>query len=239
MRFLAYFFFLLLFINLFSCKKRVVSQPDLGYNYAPVTLGKYIIYDVDSVVYDDFNKDTTYYKYRIKEKLEESFKDNVGRDAFKLVRYIKFYNPDVPYDNQSWTIKDVWTYTRTKTNLEVVEEDVKFIKLAFPIKQNLSWNGNAQNTQGEQNYKYLSINLKDNINGTRFDSVVFVEQLDDKNKNAIQRKYFVEKYAKNIGLVYREIKDLYSNTVIPGKSVEQRIEKGVTYKLIYVSHGYE
>lgn len=239
MRFLNYFIIFLLFFNFISCKKKVVTQPDLGYNYAPVTIGKYIIYDVDSVVYDDFNKDTTYFKYRIKEKLEETFKDNAGRDAFKMVRYIKFYDPAVPYDNQNWTIKDVWTYTRTKTNLEVVEEDVKFIKLAFPIKQNLTWNGNAQNTFGEQNYKYLSINLKDNINGTRFDSVVFVEQLDDKNKNAIQRKYFVEKYAKNVGLVYREIKDLYSNTVIPGLTVEQRIEKGVTYKLIYVSHGNE
>jgi hypothetical protein len=223
----------------FSCKKKVVEQPDLGYNYSPITIGKYVIYDVDSVVYDDFNKDTSYFKYRIKEKLEESFKDNQGRDAIKMVRYIKMFDPDVPYDNQSWTIKDVWTYTRTKTTLEVTEEDVKFIKLAFPLRQNLSWNGNAQNTFGDQNYKYLSINLKDNINGTRFDSVLFVEQLDDKNRNAIQRKYFVEKYAKNVGLIYREIKELYSNTVIPGLSVEQRIEKGVIYKLIYVTHGKE
>ena len=59
------------------------------------------------------------------------------------------------------------------------------------------------------------------------------------------QKVIIEKYAKNVGLVYREIKDLYSNTVkinpqtgsvIP---VEQRIEKGVIYKLTYVTHGYE
>ena len=70
-----------------------------------------------------------------------------------------------------------------------------------------------------------------------------VVQKDDKNKNAIHREYYIEKYAKNIGLVYREIKDLESNTIkmqngiiIP---VEQRIEKGVIYKITYVTHGIE
>ena len=63
------------------------------------------------------------------------------------------------------------------------------------------------------------------------------------HKNAIHRQYFIEKYANDIGLVYREIKDLYSNTikVVNGAvvPVEQRIEKGVIYKLKYVSHGFE
>ncbi len=233
----------LLFLGL-ACKKETEEPPDLGYDYAPITLGKYVVYDVDSTVYDDFKKDTTYFKYRIKEKLEEAFTDNQGRSAIKLVRYIKKYNDTVGYDNIPWEIKDVWTYTKTNTFLEVMEEDIRFTKLIFPVNDDATWNGNAQNTIGEWDYTYDYIDKTEVINGNTFDKVLFVIQRKDKN-NVLHKEYFVEKYAKNIGLVYKEIKDLYSNTVkinpLTGSiiPVEQRIEKGFIYKLTYVTHGFE
>lgn len=226
-----------------SCKKKTEDPPDVGYAYAPVFIGKYVIYDADSIVYDDFNHDTTYHQYRIKEKLEEPYTDNEGRSVIKLVRYIKKYSSTVPYDNMPWTVKDVWNYTKTNTTLEVVEEDVRYTKLIFPVNVDATWNGNALNTIGDWEYLYKYMDTKEVINGTTFDNVLMVEQKDDKSKNAIHRQYFIEKYAKDIGLVYREIKDLYSNTikVVNGAvvPVEQRIEKGVIYKLKYVSHGFE
>lgn len=222
-----------------SCKKKTEDPPDVGYRYAPTLIGKYVVYDVDSIIYDDNNMDTTYYKYRIKEKLEELYVDNEGRNAIRLVRYIKKYVPGGSYDDVPWVVKDVWNYTKTATTLEVVEEDVRFTKLIFPVKVDATWNGNALNTIGDWEYKYNYIDRTENINGTTFENVLFVEQKDDKNKNAIHRQYFIEKYAKDIGLVYREIKDVYSNTVVAGVPVEQRIEKGVIYKLVHVSHGIE
>ena len=39
----------------FSCKKKDELPPDLGYNYFPNKVGKYVIYDVDSFYYNDFN----------------------------------------------------------------------------------------------------------------------------------------------------------------------------------------
>lgn len=226
------------------CKKKTEEAPDVGYDYAPVTIGKYVVYDVDSTIYSELG-DTTYYKYRIKEKLEEELLDNEGRPAIKLVRYVKYYSPSVSYDNMSWTIKDVWTYTKTNTTLQVVEEDVRYVKLIFPVKEDATWNGNAQNTFGERNYLYKYFDRKETVNGTTFENVVYVEQKDDKSKNAIHREFFIEKFSKHIGLIYKEIKDLYSNnvTVFPNGSgivpVEQRIEKGVIYKMTYVTHGIE
>jgi hypothetical protein len=226
-----------------SCKNKVETPPDVGYDYAPTTIGKYVVYDVDSTVYDDFKKDTTYFKYRIKEKLEDIYIDNEGRHAIKLVRYIKMYNPTVSYDNIAWTVKDVWNYTKTNTTLEVVEEDVRFTKLMFPVSVDATWNGNAHNTLGDLDYKYKYVDQAEKINGTLFDNVLFVEQKDDKGANLIHRQYFIEKYAKDVGLVYREIRDLYSNVITTGPGgvlpVEKRIEKGIIYKLNYVTHGFE
>lgn len=223
-----------------ACKKKgPETAPDVGYAYAPETIGKYVVYDVDSTVYDDFAKDTTYYKYRIKEKLAETFTDNEGRRAIKLIRYVKRYDPAKSYDLISWTVKDVWNYTRTNTALEVVEENVRYTKLVFPVKTDVSWNGNARNNEGQMDYKYLFTGQAHAVNGKVFDEVVGVEQKDDKRKNVIHRQYYIEKYAKDIGLIYREITDVYSNTVVANVPVEQRIEKGIIYKLTYVSHGIE
>jgi hypothetical protein len=231
-------------VALFGCKSKTETPPDVGYDYAPTNIGKYVVYDVDSTVYDDFHHDTTYYKFRIKEQLAEAITDNEGRATIKLIRYIKQYNPLVSYDNIAWTLKDVWSYTKTNTTLEVVEEDIRFTKLIFPATADAIWDGNARNTIGEWDYKYIYVNTAETINGANFDNVLYVEQKDDKNKNAIHRQFYIEKYAKNVGLVYREIKDLYSNVVKLNpngtiKPVEQRIEKGVIYKLTYVTHGSE
>lgn len=211
----------------------------MGYAYAPATLGKYVVYDVDSTVYDDFKKDTTCYKYRIKEKLEEYYTDNEGRMAIKLIRYIKKFDSIISYDAMSWEVKDVWNYTKTATTLEVVEEDQRITKLIFPVKEEAAWNGNAANMLGEQEYTYDYIDRAETINGTPFDEVLLVKQKDDKLQNVIHRQYYIEKYAKDVGLVYKEIKDLSSLHPLIGVPVEQRIEKGVIYKLTYVTHGFE
>ena len=233
----------LLFVSMlfiFSCKKNSTETlPDVGYDYAPYKLGSYIIYDIDSTVYDDFFKTVTVFKYRIKEKLEEPFIDNQGRNATKLIRYIKKYNPNKSYDQMEWDIKDVWNCIKTQKTYEVVEENLRFIKLNFPIEVNKKWEGNIQNSLEVLNYKYVYVDKEESINGINFDKVTFVEQKDDKYNNLIQRQYYIEKYAKNIGLVYREIRNLYSNKIIPGTNVEQRIEKGVFYKQTYVSSGIE
>lgn len=177
--------------------------------------------------------------------MEEEYVDNQGRSALKLVRYIKKYDALVSYDNMPWLIKDVWSCIRTTTTYEVVEEDIRFTKLIFPVKEDAVWNGNANNTLGKLDYKYNYFDNSETINSVLFEKVLLVEQKDDKSKNAIHRQYYIEKYARDFGLIYREIKDLYSNTIktfpngggiIP---VEQRIEKGVIYKQTYVSHGFE
>ncbi len=245
MKALNYILVITLVFVFFNCKKKTSPAVDVGYDYAPTAIGKFVVYDVDSVIYDDFTHDTIEYKYRIKEKLTENFTDNEGRSAIKLMRYIKKYNPNLSYDAMNWTIKDVWNYTKTNTSLEVAEEDVRFTKLAFPVNANSTWNGNAHNTIGEWIYNYLYFDQPEVINNKSFENVLCVVQKDDKNKNAIHRQYYIEKYAKNIGLVYREIKDLYSNTVTINPNtqsitpVESRIEKGVIYKLTYVTHGTE
>lgn len=223
----------------FSCAKKKIPQDDslLGLDYYPTTIGRYVIYDVDSTIYNSLTQDTTVTKYRIKEKITELFTDNEGQDALRLERFIKKYNPIKSYDSIAWAIKEVWMVNANKKSVQVVEGNVRYTKLVFPVQQGANWNGNAKNTIGEWLYTYEYIDKAETIGSKQLDKVLNVKQ---KNyRTLISYQNYTEKYAKGIGLVYREITDILSNNVIANVPVEGRIEDGLIYKQTLVSYGNE
>ena len=79
---------------LFSCKKNNDAAPDMGYYYFPNQVGKYVVYDVDSIYYDPFLMNPVThitppaeYKFQIKEKIESIYTDNQNRPTIKIIRY--------------------------------------------------------------------------------------------------------------------------------------------------------
>ena len=225
--------------SIMSCSKKKVPADTsvLGLDYYPDNIGKFVIYDVDSTVYTQLPKDTLVYKYRIKEKLADTFTDNQGQPAIRLERYIKKYDPLRSYDSMAWAMKEVWMLNVTKKNIQLMESNVRFTKLIFPVQEKTSWDGNANNNLGELNYIYDYIDKTETINGNLLNKVLLVKQKD--YRTLISYEYDVEKYAKGVGLVYREIKDLLSNSIVAEKPVENRIESGIIYKQTLVTYGYE
>ncbi len=224
---------------MFSCAKKIVpADPSIqGLEYYPTTSGTYVVYDIDSTVYTQLPKDTLVYKYRIKEKIADSYTDNLGQPAIRLERYIKRYNPLMSYDSIPWTVKEVWMVNTSNTNIQVVESNVRYTKLIFPVSEKTSWNGNANNTFPELDYYYDYIDRREVINGILLEKVLLVKQKD--YRTHISYEYYVEKYAAGIGLVSREIKDLLSNTIIANILVEDRIGSGIIYKQTLVTYGHE
>jgi hypothetical protein len=233
---------LLIFISSFivlSCTKKKVPENDslLGLDYYPTTQGKYVIYDVDSTVYSEIPVDTVQTKYRIKERIADSFTDNEGKPAIRLERFIKMYNPNKPYDSIPWSIKEVWMINADKKSVQISESNIRFTKLIFPIQEDASWDGNARNTIGEWMYTYDYIDKKETINGNVLEKVLYVKQRFFRTEISLENYY--EKYAKGVGLVYRQITDVYSQNVVNGVPVENRIVHGTIYKQTLVSYGYE
>ncbi len=225
-------------VLLTSCKKKTEDATSvLGLDYYPTKIGKFVVYDVDSTVYNDLSMDTITYKYRIKERLVENFTDNEGRQAIRLERSVKMYNPNKSYDSIAYTVKEAWMINANDKKVQVVESNLRYTKLTFPVLQNSTWDGNANNNLGQMMYAYSVIDKAETMNAIALRNVLTVKQRDDRSLIAVQ--YYTEKYAKGVGLVYREIKDIYSNTVIANIPVEQRIEKGLIYKQTLVSYGYE
>ena len=230
----------ILFVSvILSCAKKKILASDslLGLDYYPLTKGKYVVYDIDSTVYIELPKSSINYKYRIKEKIADNFTDNEGQPAIRLERYIKKYNPFKPYDSIAYTIKEVWFLNATNKSIQLVEGNVRYTKLIFPIQKNATWNGNAKNTIGEWTYTYDYIDKAETINNNTLSNVLLVKQFFLPTE--ISYKNYYEKYAKGVGLVYRQITDVYSNNVIAGVTILDRIDRGVVYTQKIVNYGYE
>lgn len=222
-------FFLLNLILIFSCRKDEVEHVnDMGYDYFPIEKGVWVQYDVDSIVWNDFYDVTDprfidTFQFQIREVIDTTFIDNIGREAQRIVRYKRFG------DTTEWFVKDVWYQVRTESVAEKVEENQRIIKLAFPVRDNVSWNGNAFNSMPAWEFEYDDINQSMMLGGLSFDSTLVVKQVDD--LSLISKVYGIEKYAKNVGMIYREYINLKTNPV------NNEITSGLKYKLVATNWG--
>jgi hypothetical protein len=193
-------------VFLFSCKRdTVVTPPDLGYNYYPGTIKSYVVYDVDSIAYRQLPKrDTGYYKFQIKEVMDSLITDNENRPTIKLIRYRKNYSATIPYSQMTWTLQNVWVANKTTTDAEVVENNVRYTKLAFPAALHNSWNGTAKADTTAQLYTYTAFDAPLTLNGNSFTKTLRVMQSLD-TTNALYYQYYYEQYARGVGLIYKQI----------------------------------
>lgn len=183
-----------------SCKKDSVIPPDPNYyNYYPTVVGSYITYQCDSIVYDDFNNTIDTFRFQIKEVYESEFTDNAGRRAIRIERFKKT-------DTTSWFLKDVWFTAADSDQAEKIEEDVRFIKLVFPVKAGKIWNSNALNSQGESLTEYINVHQPYSTTSLNFDSTLTT--INTEPANLVEEFRNTEVYATGIGLVYKNLVDV-------------------------------
>lgn len=206
----------------FSCKKENdnFSSAALA-DYYPLEVGKYITYDMDSTVYYiNFGKTESVIHYQAQDRVEAQITDNIGRPAYRVQRYLR------KEPSQAWVASNTFMAVPTENSVELIENNLRFLKLELPIKQDFTWKGNAYLTPhvyddlddfasdftADWNYIYDSVGVPLTINSLSFDSTIKVLQVDESTgidpsqpSNSYQeRTYAVEKYAKGIGLIYKE-----------------------------------
>jgi len=216
-------FFLLsgLLVFLAACSNEEARPADMFYEYFPDVPGHFVIYDVDSVVYDDFTGQTITYQYQVKELIESRFIDGEGKESIRLERFIRLSALE------PWEIKNIWQARVLPGRAEKTEENLTFIKIVFPPRLGQTWNGNAYNILPEQNYRITDAHKPYLISpALTFDSTVTVLQNDF--FTLISEDLQEEKYAKYIGLVfkrYRSITKQPDGSIIGGVDYSYRISE--------------
>jgi hypothetical protein len=197
-----------------SCEKTEDLVIDYKHGYYPDQLGHYVIYDVDSIVFDEFADRSDTFRYQKKYVVDTPFVDGMGRDAFRIVRY---HRAD---STQGWSLSDVWWAVPTNNALEVVEENQRFIKLVFPPKETQKWDGNkylADSLEGSRwfwifgdwEYTITALDVPATVNGLTFDSTLTVMHKSDSTH--IERVVSEEQYAKGVGMIYKRFSWLEKN----------------------------
>ena len=199
-----------------SCKKQDSFTSAPLSDYYPLQVGKYITYNLDSTVFINFNKKDTVIKYEIQDRVDSQIVDNIGRPAFMIHRFIR------KNATQPWSPNNTFMAVPTENSIEFVENNLRYIKLKLPITQGFTWNGNSYIDSYSLNsdlkyladweYTYDSINVALNLGSINIDSTIKVAQIDeflgqdpgDPNTLYAEKNYGVEKYAKGIGLVFKE-----------------------------------
>ncbi len=197
-----------------SCEKTEDLTIDYKYDYYPSQKGHYVIYDVDSIIFDEFAHSSDTFQYQKKYVVDSAFVDGSGNNAFRIVRYQR------PDSTQGWALCDVWWASTPNNSLEVVEENQRFVKLLFPPKENQKWDGNKYLVDSleaswwywrldEWEYTIADLDAPATIQGMTFDSTLTVNQQSD--STLIHKVISYEQYAKHVGMIYKKFIALEKN----------------------------
>ncbi len=198
-----------------------------SFNYFPTERGKYVVFEVDSILHgdNDNNTDDSVYSwhFQVKETIDETFIDGQGRSA-QIIRRYRRDNDMLP-----WNEMTRWTQVLTASSAYRTEDNVPYHKLSFPVGSPTPWNGNDANTEDEELYSYEDFNASLALNSFSFDSTLSVLQRDD--NNFVEKIYAKEIYANHIGLIYKERDNL--------NKVNGMIVKGTEFKMKVIGYGWE
>lgn len=241
-------FFLLLALSLLliNCQKETESFPDFELSYFPTDSGHYVIYQVDSIYYNDFDRTIDTVSLLIKEEIGGQETDNRNQPYQRLNRYYK-------RDSSPWQLTKVWAIQIDDNLACRIENNQRYINLSFPLKINRQWDGipyirrdtvisipggSIDIYKDWDAFEIIELDGSYSYNGQSFDSVLTILQVDKINN--IERRYSLERYAKNYGLIYKEqlILDTQCNGNIAnciGIPWEQKAEKGYILNMTFLA----
>ena len=235
------------FLILQGCGKETDSlETELISDYYPLQVGKFITYRLDSTVYVNLNTVKEVHSYIVQDWVDAEITDNQGRKAYRIRRMMRSNT-----DTTIWTDNATFLVTPLDKSLEYLDNNLRFIKLQAPVRNDFTWKGNSyinsftdETLQFLDNWEYFYENVGEpfTLGTVGFPETVTVEQQDevvnDPNDKtsiySIDRAY--EIYAKNIGLVYKEFLHEFwqpSNGTCPTGCYEPT-SYGI--RLIYINH---
>lgn len=210
------------FVLLFSgCAKQTENFETLSATELyPQMVGKYFIYRLDSTVFEN-GKNEVVKSYQVKHIIEQKTKDNLNRDAWRINTYLNDVNGSGP-----WVSNGNYIVVPIDKRVEVIENNLRVIKIQLPVVQGFTWKGNSflpdrpysdlyatsvDDNMNQWDFTYETVAGSETIEGTNYPNVTTVLQADESvnvpmltNTVYAAREYSIEKYAKNLGLVYRE-----------------------------------
>lgn len=221
-----------------ACGERQTAQLPLvvaaQYAYFPLAIGQYVVYQVDSIVYDFAPSGGTVRdssRTFVRETVTDTLRDQTGQLLYRIERSER-RSPSEP-----WALRRIETAARSASQAIRQENNFRFLRLIFPMDRRSEWDGNLWIDEtreieiaGERmrpfaNWRYEvdSIDVAASVGAFTFDSTLLVTEADE--TNIIERRLSQARYAKHVGLVWREqwiLDSQYCNQTPPPADCDTR-----------------
>jgi len=208
-------------LSLVSCSTKEEFDTEKLSDYMPMQTGKYITYRLDSLVFTSFGTQIETHSYQVKHVIDAQVTDALGRPSYRVYTFMSDST-----GTQPWEAKGSYYVTPLTNQTEVIDDNLRVIKLHAPIKEGFEWKGNTylpnepyydmfsfnnDNDMKEWEFTYDAFEPGFTYQGHSYADVQTVLQEDIASNipvvdiNAFGFKNVsIEKYSKTIGLVYRQ-----------------------------------
>lgn len=214
---------------LFSCSDTLEPIDDIvGYDYFPLEIGDYRIYQVRKITYSLlFPVDTA--DYQLKELVADTFATQ-NELNYVLHRFSRDSSGD------PWQLDSVWTARRTQNHAIVVENNVPFVKIVFPISLNKVWDGNLFNSSLPDEYEITDIGGSMVTPAGTFTGNMTIFENNDPD-TLIFQDIRQSVYGPDVGLIYKNLSILnFCNTDPACLGI---LESGTRFEQILTDYGKE
>lgn len=216
-------------LGFIACKNTIrdcecVAPPETGMSYFYTSLKQFTTYEVQEIEYS-ITKEPTIKNYQIKELVATFFTDLDRQESLRIERYRR------NNDKEIWQIETVFTAKKRANEALKTENNQTFVKFVFPLSENQTWNGNAYNALGKDDYTVKNLHQAFSIDNKVFPKTVTIVQQNDSTLVDLNKR--MEVYAEGIGLIYAENKSITycskadcigKNKIDFGKSIRMKIK---------------
>lgn len=180
---------------LLACTDTLPPDPGgVGFTYFPLRVGDFRIYQVHREQFSIFAESDTV-DFQIKELVVDSFP---AQNEFTYVLH-RFSRSD---ESQSWELDSVWTARRTANHAVMVENNVPFARIVFPVEQDKVWDGNIFNSLSPDEYQITETQGNMQTIAGSFANTLTVTENNEPD-TLIFQDIRTAVYARDIGLIYR------------------------------------
>ncbi|MBX0334945.1 hypothetical protein K3G39_17035 [Pontibacter sp. HSC-14F20] len=220
------------------------KDPDpqaMGYDYYPLEIGQYRVYEVEETFY--FGETPSNRNYQLRERVDTSFIDQTGQEVYKIIRSTR------PNATVSWLDDSVMTVAKNEQMVILTKDNTRYIKLVFPVKNALEFVGDlynvrqaSDNTKGKvrdskEVYTYENVGSSYDLGGQVYPTTATVVQTFHTDETKLDNRY--EVYAEGIGMIHRVFDRIDYESCQGGSGCidGSKIKNGHAREEILIEHG--
>jgi len=216
--------------TLFACKKTETEQVDIGLDYYPTSTAFFKVFQVVSLVFNNFTESVDTFQYFIKETIVGDYEvETETRTSVLDQKKLQLADP-------FWTDIKAWSFQKDKFTVEENKNNLPKIVLIFPIKSGISWNSNTRNSLEKEDYTITSQG-SESILGKTFENTITVEKFDETDPLQLNTEIGEEMYAPGVGLIYLYEKRVKRFTT--GEATETPVDSGSVLTKQLIEYGQQ